>query len=115
MGVKYHKIRNVEKSVCTCEQKIAYNIAWQVGLTENDKYQRAKADRVFKSITSGFISDCIRWGISLYEDSYNRSDRYDIDTIFGILLNGMEDYFDAGCPILASYEAIGKMFPVDEA
>lgn len=26
--MKMHKIKNIEKSICTCEQKIAYNYAF---------------------------------------------------------------------------------------
>jgi len=28
--MKYHKIRGVDKSTCTAEQKIAYNMAWYI-------------------------------------------------------------------------------------
>lgn len=30
MKLQYHKIRGVEKAICTAEQKIAYNIAWRI-------------------------------------------------------------------------------------
>ena len=30
MKLQYHKIRGVDKSVCTAEQKIAYNMAWRI-------------------------------------------------------------------------------------
>lgn len=47
--MKMHKIRNVDKSVCTCEQKIAYNYAfnWRTQLEKiymSDCAQFVKSD-----------------------------------------------------------------------
>lgn len=95
--MKFHKIRGIEKSVCTAEQKIAYNYA-------HDDYDWV-----------------IRSGMELWEylDSVTRRIRdneeimkkYDIDAIIHCLRQGFVNFCKAKYHILTSYKEIGQMFP----
>lgn len=100
--MKYHKIRNVPKNVCTCEQKIAYNLAW----AHNDCIKRGNFETYYDSIEFLFKM----WKLSA---GYKKG-KYNDDAVFYALDNGFKKYVSAGCPILASYDDIGKMFPADE-
>lgn len=106
--MKYHKIRNVPLHECTCEQKIAYNLAvfaWNA----SDAYNNSNASQGEKS---RFISETARDLLRQYNNSHDHvRGKYDEDAIFCALNAGLEQYFIAKCPILTTYAAIGEMFP----
>lgn len=110
MAIKYHKIPKVEKSVCTAEQKIAYNIAWRLHLTYGDQWKNK--DNFCKMAQSDFIHELIRKGLEMWKNAEPNS-KYDIDGIFSALNAGLENYFNTKYHIMSSYEEIGKMFPAN--
>ena len=95
--MKYHKIRGVDKSTCTAEQKIAYNMAWYIW---NDcRYN---------------WTDCrtrIDW--SEQENAAIRDKRCDIDSIFCALRAGLHDYLTGSAHVFTSYQDIGTAFPAN--
>lgn len=97
--MKYHKIRGVELSVCTSEQKIAYNLAF------------ANYDIVIHSDRFANWADAAQWIVNLYKSSYTYDqNKFDIDAIFCALNAGLESYCKK--PFIAStYEEIGNAFP----
>ena len=85
-----HKIRGVDKAVCSCEQKLAYNYA---------------AD--FRNLNLSGASA----GIMLLK--WKEGDtRYNWKAVAHLLSMHLDKYRAAKYHILTSYEAIGKMFPV---
>ena len=105
--MKYHKIRGIDKSVCTCEQKIAYNVALSnydlfANLYNAQVVQIHKTDIVFE-----FVQFCMR------QIKRNESilQKYNIDAIQSALYAGSEKYLSTNNCILSSYDEIGKMFP----
>lgn len=110
--MKYHKIPKVEKSVCTAEQKIAYNYA----STYADRYRdtwKNTADQYCEFQKSEFVHEAVEWCMKLMRDNAEIQRKYDIDAIFCALNAGMRNYFEAKYSILTSYEEIGKMFPAN--
>lgn len=107
MTMEYHKIRGIDKSVCTCEQKIAYNAAFAnydlfANIYKAQVVQIHKTDIVFE-----FVQFCMRQikrNVSIVQ-------KYNIDAIQAALNAGGEKYLSADHFILSSYEEIGKMFP----
>lgn len=106
MKLKCRKIRNVEKSVCTAEQKIAYNYAFSWYETGKNI---VKAD-TFKYIKCKAMSEIERL---VTEDILNKEEmkKYNIDAIIIAFRNGFwkycKDFF-----IATNYEAIGKCFAI---
>lgn len=95
--MKYHKIKGVDKSVCTAEQKIAYNLAF--------------ANREYV-IRAGYdTATAANKIVELYKSGYDyKPGKYDIDAIFSALLAGLKNYCER--PFIATdYETIGKAFP----
>ena len=99
------KIRNIEKHVCTCEQKIAYNFAFMY-------YDMGK--KLFESCHTGIVkSDCFESIINLVLSSLQRKEfeRYNKDSIIVAFRQGFETYcknFFIG----SNYEQIGKCFTI---
>lgn len=96
--MKYHKINNVPKEICTCEQKIAYNLC------------SAYSDCV---LSKGFHTwpEAAHYLVHLYALGYDyKPGKYDIDAIFCAINAGIEA-FCAKPFIATSYEQIGKAFP----
>lgn len=95
--MKYHKIKGVDKSVCTAEQKIAYNLAF--------------ANREYV-IRAGYdTATAANKIVELYQNGYDyKPGKYDIDAIFSALLSGLNDYCKHPF-IAADFETIGKAFP----
>ena len=105
--MKYHKIRNIPLTVCTAEQKIAYNLAFSNSHIFKKEFDRMPCAFQKSEVAAAAVRFCMKqWG---YSESVNK---YDIDAIFSALNAGMEDYIKNNCPIFASYENIGKAFPV---
>lgn len=109
--MKYHKIRGVEKSVCTCEQKIAYNVAFleKDSCVRNFKKEyNAQVVQIHKTdIAHEFVRACMK-RLSFDEKI---KEKYDMDAIQCALNAGAEKYLASKYSILTSYEEIGKMFP----
>lgn len=101
----YHKIKGVEKTICTAEQKIAYNLAFSNYYDFKKEYD-LQVLQIYKSdILNEFVQFCMKtW-------SCTDSGKFDNDAIFCALNAGAKMYFEAKYHILSSYEAIGKMFP----
>lgn len=95
--MKYHKIKGIDKSICTAEQKIAYNLAF----ANKDFVMRAGYD----------VPTAAHKIVELYQNGYDyKPGKYDIDAIFSALLAGLKDYCEH--PFIATdYETIGKAFP----
>lgn len=106
--MKYHKIRNVSKEVCTAEQKIAYNLA-----RARYSVHKKEFDRVNTANPGAARNDCERL-VCLWMDIYTYGDkvRYDVDAIACALRSGIYDFM---CnPFIAtSYEQVGRAFPAN--
>lgn len=103
----YHKIRGVCKSVCTAEQKIAYNLAFRAHISYQDVYNKAK------TISGVCVSDILRQIVEqeMHEFSFSADyGKYNEDAINAALNAGIENYLNN--PFIASdYATIGKAFP----
>ena len=100
-NMKYHKIKNIDKSVCTAEQKIAYNLAW---------YECCGAENLTADDCENVIEGCMKhWSREIAKCP--KSAQYDSDAILASLNAGMRNYIASGCRIPSSYEAVGEMFP----
>lgn len=95
--MKFHKIIGVEKTVCTAEQKIAYNYAFQDydWVMRSDMELWQYLDSVAKRI----------------KENEKIMRKYDIDAIIHCLRQGFINYCKSDIKILTSYAEIGKMFP----
>ena len=106
--MKYHKIRGVGKTVCTAEQKIAYNIAGRL------VSYKTNFDRVNAVNPGAARSDCVQLaheGLKHYRMAYDYTpEKFDEDAIFSALNAGLYDYL-AKPFIATSYEQIGAAFP----
>lgn len=102
--MKMHKIKNVEKSICTCEQKIAYNYAFS---------WRTQLEKIYKSNEAQFIkSEEYQQIINYVIEGLKRNGtdkKYNMDAIIHCFRNGIENYLN-GYSIITNYEEIGKTF-----
>ena len=104
--MKYHKICNIPMNICTCEQKIAYNLAFAHAHIFRKAYNLSPMQFQKCEVIHEAVEFCMKmWG---YND---KAYKYDTDAIFCALNAGIENYIANNCPILASYENIGEMFP----
>lgn len=102
----YHKIRNVEKSVCTSEQKIAYNCAFRIWINYGD--------RITSLPTVVAQDEAEKWAIKIYIDDLIRQGcRYNIDAVFCALNAGLHDYLFGDYHIISSYTDVGRAFPAN--
>lgn len=99
---KQHKIRNVDKQVCTAEQMLAYNFAFSMGDTIKRWYNRCTTGIQRSEVTQEFTMMCMKQ----FENS-----RYNLDAIVHIFRNNIENYVKSGCKIYINYKEIGEMFP----
>lgn len=110
--MKYHKIHGVEMSVCTAEQKIAYNLAWRANLRCGERF-RACLPLVTFSEAKSCALKIAREMLDEYRLSYAyqlKPGKYTDAAIFGALIAGMYDYLCK--PFIATdYERIGQAFP----
>ena len=107
--MKYHKIRGVDKSVCTAEQMVAYNIAFRLHITYQDDF-----DQVNACNPGGARSDCVKLthdGLRQFQMAYGyKPGKFDEDAIFCALNAGLYNYLCK--PFIASdYETVGMAFP----
>ena len=93
----YHKISGVDKSICTAEQKIAYNLAF----SHSDYIKRSDMT----------IPEAVNKMLELYRAGYDyKPNKYNEDAIFSCLNAGLLDYLKK--PFIASsFDQIGKAFP----
>ena len=90
----FRKIPNVEKDICTAEQKIAYNFALRYRDFDGQKE----------------LFDLLRVVAAEIKRNEKMMQRYDIDSIIHCLRNGYIDYRKNYPAILTDYETIGKIF-----
>ena len=106
--MKYHKIKNVEKSTCTAEQKIAYNCAFLI--FEDCRYNWLGNRDKARSVLEYHEHNAIREQLERLKE---KGCKYDIDAIQCALNAGLHDYIFGAEHILNSYEDIGKAFPAN--
>lgn len=108
--MRYHKIRNIPKEVCTCEQKIAYNVAFLQDNHFGDEF-REKAKAATEIQIHEMLQNILQFAIREMENSPSKVlEKYDIDAIVSALRAGLREYLEHP-KILASYDEIGKAFP----
>ena len=90
----FRKIPNIEKNVCTAEQKIAYNFAFRY--------------RDFNG--SKELSDLLQVVAAEIKSNEKIMRMYDIDSIIHCLRNGYIEYRKNYPAFLTDYETIGKVF-----
>jgi hypothetical protein len=105
----YHKIRGVDKSVCTAEQKIAYNLAFHAHISFQNNYDKARS--VSAACVSALVGEIVALSLKNYRSAYDyKPGKYDEDAIFCALNAGISAYLER--PFIASdYATIGKAFP----
>ena len=101
--MKYHKIKNIPLTICTAEQKIAYNLACSNYRNYIDTYNKMPMQFQKDAIIHRAINDMIKL--------YGNNNKYNIDAIASCLRAGFENYINGKYHILSSYEDIGRMFP----
>lgn len=104
--MKCSKIRNAEKSVCTAEQKIAYNYAFMW----SERLKAIESSDMSEITKSNVIQDIVT-AITKGMDANGISDKYNPDVVIHAFRNGWKTYA-AGFEILDSYKKIGETFPI---
>lgn len=100
--MKTTKINGIDKNICTCEQKIAYNMAF----LDCDAIKRTMKE--YGRIAGLSLAYKLRDGH--IKNMQDNGTRYNMDAVFCAYNAGIEEYCNRG--ILASYEEIGKAFPI---
>lgn len=93
MKLQYHKIRGVDKSVCTAEQKIAYNMASRIygDIRFAKAWQQYNSGKVPAFLQNDWESKAIREYFTTWQRDYNKaSAHYNEDAIFSALRDGLE-------------------------
>lgn len=93
MKLQYHKIRGVDKSVCTAEQKIAYNMASRIygDIRFAKAWQQYDSGKVPAFLQNDWESKAIREYFTTWQRDYNKaSAHYNEDAIFSALRDGLE-------------------------
>lgn len=101
--MKCRKIHNVDISVCSCEQKIAYNFAFMWYSTGKKILQSAVTEEEKQNGIAEIVSSIKH---SLQEEKFNK---YNKESIIQAFLNGFENYC-SNFFIGNSYEKIGEYF-----
>ena len=109
--MKYHKIRNVNLNVCTCEQKIAYDLAFRAHISFQDKFN--DAIKISNICAFNLVMEIRDFELRNYRNAYGYNPgKYDEDAIFSALNAGLMNYLKN--PFIAwEYEQIGKAFPAN--
>ena len=106
MVLKCRKISGIDKNVCTCEQKIAYNYAfsWMNVYQRRTKGLTNVADKsaVFQDIIDFIIKDI---------KSKKEMQKYNIDAIIIAFRNGFLKYCEKFF-IASEYSEIGDVFKI---
>lgn len=102
--MKYHKIPGIDKSVCTKEQKIAYNMAFSIHVGLPRDYENMDAIG-----RAAYRNKAIRTYLDNFSKTYPDS-VVNLDGVFSALSAGLEKYLDKFF-IATDYETIGRAFP----
>lgn len=104
MKIKCKKLNGVEKSICTCEQKIAYNYAFSWCYT----YKRRTKECTTAIQKAEVLQDIIDF---VTKDILRREDmkKYNPDAIIIAFRQGFVDYCN-NFFIASNYEKIGSVF-----
>ena len=102
--MKFHKIRGVEKSVCTVEQMLAYNIAFRCHIGYGDEFKKLES-AIAKSEA---VEKLTKMHLKYLKESPG-STRYNEDTIFHLLMAHLREYLEKSF-IAGSYEQVGNFF-----
>lgn len=102
--MKMHKIRGVDKEICTAEQKIAYNYAFMYRSTM-EKIRYSDTTEIAKDEAYQQVVDCVIRGVR--DNGIDK--KYNIDAIIHCFRNGIKNYLNH-CSVIGSYEEIGKTF-----
>lgn len=104
-----HKIPNVDLDVCSAEQKIAYNLAFDCHISYQEDFDRVKVEGTEAAIDAG-INTMIQKSIQRVLDN-PKMKRYDVDAIAHALHTGLRAYMEK--PFIATYYSrIGEAFPI---
>lgn len=106
--MKYHKIHGVEKTICTAEQKIAYNLAFRAHISFQEEFNRAKQQSAI--IVYNLLKEMIDFEINTFVRFDSKADKYNIDAVFAALSAGLKEYMD-NPKIYTTYKEIGQAFP----
>lgn len=98
---KAHPIPGVAKSVCTAEQKIAYNLAFSAYIN----FDLATPEGIAAAIDASIA------GLARNP----KTKRYNTALIECLILENMESFAAAKYKILASFAEIGQAFPLSVA
>lgn len=104
MCKKIHKIRNVDLTVCTAEQMLAYNAADQISSVFGHRI--AAAD---ESTRPELINQAINTAMGWF--SPRAAERYNMDTVKACIAAGLPGYL-AGHRLYSSYAEVGEAFPL---
>lgn len=106
MKIKCKKLNGVEKSICTCEQKIAYNYAF----SWCDTYKRRTKDCTTEIQKAEVFRDIID---TITKDILRREDmkKYNIDAIIIAFRQGFKNYCNDFF-IASNYSKIGEVFKI---
>lgn len=114
MKLQYHKIRGVDKPVCTAEQRIAYDMASRI----YDDIRFAKAWQQYNSgnvpafLQNDWESKAIREYFVAWQRDYSKVFAYyNEDAIFSALRAGLHDFICHNGPILTTDKEICQAFP----
>lgn len=114
MKLQYHKIRGVDKSVCTAEQKIAYNMASRIygDIRFAKAWQQYDSGKVPAFLQNDWESKAIRIYFTTWQRDYNKASAYyNEDAIFSALRAGLHDFICHHGPIFTTYKEVGQAFP----
>lgn len=106
MKLQYHKIRGVDKSVCTAEQKIAYNMASRIygDIRFAKAWQQYDSGKVPAFLQNDWESKAIREYFTTWQRDYNKaSAHYNEDAIFSALRAGLHDFICHHAPITVTH------------
>lgn len=106
MKMKCKKIAGIEKSVCTCEQKIAYNYAFSWA----DTYKRRSEDCTTEIQRAEVLQGIIDFIISDISEKETMK-KYNIDAIIVAFRNGFLNYCN-NFFVASNYEKIGETFAI---
>lgn len=102
--MKFHKIRGVEKSVCTVEQMLAYNMAFRCHIGYGDEFKKLES-AIAKSEA---VEKLTRMHLRYLKRSTG-SIRYNEDAVFHLLMAHLQEYLEKHF-IANSYEQVGNFF-----
>jgi len=106
--MKTKKIRNIDRSVCVGEQKVAYNMAFRAHINCSSKYEKLDSEME----KSAFITKIRDLLMEEFRSAYDyKPGEFNEDVIFVALNQGLKNYME-NFFIASEYEQIGKAFPI---